>query len=76
MTSHTQVPNDNPPKGCLLSVYDAAERVGLHHVALRGAIKRGELPAVKLCSRLRIDPADLEAWISAGRVDWTERTTQ
>jgi excisionase family DNA binding protein len=48
----------------LLSVYEAAERVGLKHVALRGAIKRGELSAIKLCGRLRIEPEELEAWIA------------
>jgi excisionase family DNA binding protein len=52
----------------LLTVDEAANRVGLRHVALRKAIRRGELPAVKLCSRLRIEPAALEDWISRGQV--------
>jgi excisionase family DNA binding protein len=52
----------------LLSVYEAAERVGLKHVAIRGAIRRGELPAIKLCSRLRIEPAAVDAWIARSRV--------
>jgi excisionase family DNA binding protein len=52
----------------LLTVDEAANRVGLRHVALRKAIRRGELPAVKLCSRLRIEPAALEEWIARGQV--------
>jgi excisionase family DNA binding protein len=52
----------------LLSIQQAAQRVGLKHLAIRRAIQRGELPAMKLCSRIRIDPADLERWILQRRV--------
>jgi excisionase family DNA binding protein len=52
----------------LLTVDEAASRVGLRHVALRKAIRRGELPAIKVCSRLRIEPAALEEWIARCRV--------
>lgn len=53
----------------LLTVTDAAERLGLKHGAVRRAIARGDLPAMKLCSRIRIDPADLRRWIDAQRIE-------
>jgi excisionase family DNA binding protein len=56
------------PNPTMLSVVDAAARVGLHHRAIRRAISRGELPAVKVCSRIRISEADLSDWIARGRV--------
>jgi excisionase family DNA binding protein len=52
----------------LLSVQEAAHIVGLKHLAVRRAIQRGELPATKLCGRIRIQPADLRRWMAAGRV--------
>jgi excisionase family DNA binding protein len=51
-----------------LTVQQAAERVGLKHLAIRRAIQRGELPAVKLCSRIRISPDDLSEWVTRNRV--------
>jgi excisionase family DNA binding protein len=47
---------------------DAAERLGLHHSAVRRAISRGDLPAVKVCSRIRIDPDELLRWVESQRV--------
>lgn len=52
----------------LLSLQEAAESVGLKRAALRRAIERGELPAFRLCSRLRIERADLDAWMARNRV--------
>lgn len=57
------------PGSRLLSIEQAAQRVGLRHAALRRAVQRGELPATKLCGRIRIDPGELEAWISRHRVE-------
>ena len=53
----------------LLTVADAADRLGLKHGAVRRAIARGDLPAVKLCSRIRIDPAELRRWVDAHRIE-------
>jgi excisionase family DNA binding protein len=39
----------------------------LSEKAVRRAIDAGELPAVKLRSRLRVMPQDLEAWIASCR---------
>jgi len=58
----------------LLSVHEAAERVGLKHLALRRAIDRGELTASKLCGRVRIDPSELRRWIESNRVAPTDAT--
>jgi len=52
----------------LLSPEDVAMQCGLSRKAVYRAIDRGELPASKLCSRLRIKPADLEAWVDGNRL--------
>jgi excisionase family DNA binding protein len=52
----------------LLTVADAAERLGLKHGAVRRAIARGDLPAMKVCSRIRIDPAELRRWVDGQRI--------
>ena len=41
---------------------------GLSRKAVYRAIERGELPASKLCSRLRIKPSDLDAWVDGNRL--------
>jgi excisionase family DNA binding protein len=51
----------------LLSVREVATACRLSEKAVRRAIDAGELPAVKLRSRLRVTPQDFEAWIAAGR---------
>lgn len=52
----------------LATVAEVAERVGLGERAIRRAIERGELPASKLCGRVRVRPEDAEAWIEQNRV--------
>jgi excisionase family DNA binding protein len=52
----------------LLTIAEAADRLGLHHGTVRRAVARGELPAMKLCSRIRIDPQELEQWIERNRI--------
>lgn len=52
----------------LLSVSEVADEVGLSDLAIRRAITRGELPAAKICSRIRVRRADIEAWITANRI--------
>ena len=57
----------------LLSPEDVAHRCGLSRRAVYRAIERGELRASRLCSRLRIRPEDLDAWIAANGVEPAER---
>jgi excisionase family DNA binding protein len=52
----------------LLTVSEVAERVGLSTKAVRRAIERGELPASKLCGRIRVRPEDVDEWIESNRV--------
>jgi excisionase family DNA binding protein len=52
----------------LLTPEDVAQHCGLSRKAVYRAIERGELPAAKLCSRLRIRPEDVETWIDASRL--------
>lgn len=44
---------------------DVAAHCGLSRKAVYRAIERGELRAFRLCSRLRIRPEDLNAWLDA-----------
>jgi excisionase family DNA binding protein len=47
---------------------EAAALAGLSTRAIYGAISRGELRAVLLCSRLRIPREAFEAWIASSAV--------
>lgn len=53
----------------MLSPADVAERTGLSRSVIYRAIENGDLPAYKLCDRLRVDVDDFEAWKSAHRVE-------
>lgn len=57
----------------LLSPEDVARQCGLSRRAVYRAIERGELRASRLCSRLRIRPEDVDAWIAANAVETAER---
>lgn len=48
----------------LLSPEDVAGVCGLSRRAVYRAISRGELPAARLCHRLRIRAEDLDRWIA------------
>lgn len=52
-----------------LSPEDVAEQCGLSRRAVYRAVERGELPASRLCSRLRIRSEDFESWIDVNRVE-------
>src|SRR4051794_15023012 len=58
----------------LLSPEQVATACGLSRRAVYRAIERGELPAVRLCSRLRILIDDFESWLAANRVEPVPRT--
>jgi excisionase family DNA binding protein len=52
----------------LLSIAEAAEIMGLSEKSVRGAISRGELPASKVCGRVRVRKRDLKSWLADSRV--------
>ena len=56
-----------------LTPRDAAERLLISERAVRNAISRGELRAVKVCRRVRIAEADYEAWVAAALIEPVER---
>jgi excisionase family DNA binding protein len=60
----------------LLSPEDVAALCGLSRKAVYRAIERGELQASRLCSRLRIRPENVEDWLAANQVGFTERVTE
>lgn len=55
----------DPPRP-LLSAAEAAEHAGVNVETIRRAARRGELTAGRVGRAVRIDPADLSAWLSAG----------
>jgi excisionase family DNA binding protein len=55
--------------GALLSVHQVAARCGFSEKAIYRAIERGELGAVKLCSRLRVRPDEVDAWIERSAIE-------
>ena len=57
-----------PVEPIFLRPREAAALAGLSTRAIYGAINRGELRAVRLCSRLRIPRDAFEAWIAASTV--------
>jgi excisionase family DNA binding protein len=52
----------------LISPEAVAEICGLSRRAVYRAIERGDLRAFRLCSRLRIRPEDVEAWVRANEI--------
>jgi excisionase family DNA binding protein len=68
MKHHPGSSNESRVNHALLSVNQAASLVGLKHLAIRRAIQRGELPAYRLCSRIRIRRDDLAKWVRDNRV--------
>jgi excisionase family DNA binding protein len=56
----------------LLSLQEAAQMVGLKPQALRRATERGELPAFKICARVRIAETDLREWVVGNRIARTQ----
>jgi excisionase family DNA binding protein len=56
------------PRDGLLAPDEVARLCGLSRKAVYRAIERGELPASRLCSRLRVRGGDIEAWIEANQI--------
>ena len=56
--------NESP----LLTPEDVADVCALSRRAVYRAIERGELRASRLCSRIRIRPADVEAWVEKNEI--------
>jgi excisionase family DNA binding protein len=57
-----------PVEPIFLRPREAAALAGLSTRAIYGAINRGELRAVRLCSRLRIPRDAFEAWVASSKV--------
>src|SRR3954452_1929026 len=66
MSSH---PHDAGEPERLLCPRDVAERTGLSYHAVLRAIHRGELPAFRLCGRIRIRPTDVDTWVEEHRIE-------
>lgn len=64
---------DTPASLRLLTVREIAAACQLSEKAVRRAIDDGELPAIKLRSRLRVTPQDFEAWIAERQQPHTRR---
>jgi excisionase family DNA binding protein len=57
-----------PVEPMFLRPVEAAALAGLSTRAIYGAINRGELRAVRLCSRLRIPRDAFDAWVASSTV--------
>jgi len=51
-----------------LTIPDAAFRLALSEKTIRRRVASGELPAVRLGARIRIDQDDLERWLHEQRI--------
>ena len=60
----------------LLSPEEVARRCGLSRRAVYRAIDRGELRASRLCSRIRIRAADVDAWVEENQIEPASHQTQ
>jgi len=58
------ITEQRPP---LLTIADTAVRLQLSEHTIRRRIASGELPAVRLGARIRIDQDDLEQWLAEHR---------
>ena len=52
----------NEPEG-LISLQEAARRLGINCGTLRKAVKRGDLRAFRVIGMIRIDPLDLRRYL-------------
>jgi excisionase family DNA binding protein len=68
MTRHAQ-PVDSPSQRMdrLLTVADAAEFLAISRRQVYVLLERGELPAVRVGTRLRLIPADLRSYLERHR---------
>lgn len=53
------------PTGGLLTLYEAAEQLGVHYMTVYRYVRTGRLPGRKVGVEWRIDPRDLAAFVSA-----------
>ncbi|MFN2539006.1 MAG: helix-turn-helix domain-containing protein [Mycobacteriales bacterium] len=61
----------------LLTVEQAAERLGTSVRFIRRLRTEGRIPVIKLGKHIRIDDADLDAYVTAGRQDaWANHLGQ
>ena len=51
-----------------LTTHEAAARLRISERAVRNAIARGELRALKVCRRVRIAESEFDSWVEASRV--------
>lgn len=56
----------------LLTIQDTADRLGTGARFVRRLVAERRIPFTKVGKYVRIDPADLDAFIAAGRVEVTE----
>jgi excisionase family DNA binding protein len=74
MSATIHVPETGSPRA-LLSVNEVAAHCGLSCHAIYRAIECGELVASRLRGRLRIEPENLETWITSSVVVHVSVTT-
>jgi excisionase family DNA binding protein len=51
-----------------MTTHEAAARLRISERAVRGAIARGEVRALKVCRRVRIAESEFDRWVAASQV--------
>jgi len=57
----------------LLNVHQVAEQLSISEKLTYRLLDRGDLPKIKIGAAVRVDPADLQAYIERQRVEWAVR---
>ena len=52
----------------LLSIQEAAEYLGVKESRIRSAIRRREIPYIKLKRLVRFEVSDLQSWVQSSKV--------
>ncbi|HEX8743601.1 MAG TPA: helix-turn-helix domain-containing protein [Thermoleophilaceae bacterium] len=65
-----------PPRRPLLTPRDVAEQLQISRSTLYEMLRRGELPSYKIAGARRIDPDDLDRYLTEQREHGTGRATQ
>lgn len=63
-----------PRPPALMTLHQAAERLGVHYMTVYRWVRQGDLPAFRLGNRLRVRPADLDAFVEQRQVLGGEET--
>jgi excisionase family DNA binding protein len=62
------MPDPDPASPALIDLPAVAQRLGVNQRHIRRLVAERRIPFLKWGHLLRFDPAEIEAWLNAGRV--------